>query len=149
MAAENELSPEEQHYFAERLAQLGMDESHIVAALVTGSTAGATVLSEDPGIDSAVKPVMLVINSPAEAQRLGGSSGALFDSIESLHFPLAVGAFAIQNVTVSAGHPLVLAGANQAYNFGVVTIEAGGEIHITAGNVAMTCQKIISMTAQF
>lgn len=160
MAPEYNLSPEEQQDFAERLKEIGLDASHVVAELITGSTSGATILSDDPEIESAIQPVMLVVHSLDEAKRLVGNADALLGngdvvdphaplpawSIEKHYFPLKVGAFAIQNVTVSAGHPLILDGSNQVYNFGVVTIEAGGEIHITADHVTMTCQKIISNT---
>lgn len=63
--------------------------------------------------------------------------------IEKHYFPMMVGAFAIQDVTVSAGHPLILTGNNQTYNFGTVTIEPGGQIINQGVNVAIVAQKMV------
>jgi hypothetical protein len=59
------------------------------------------------------------------------------------HFPLEVGAFAVQEVLVDADHPLILKGPQHAYNFGVVTIKKGGQIKCEA-HVDMTVQKMIN-----
>jgi hypothetical protein len=62
--------------------------------------------------------------------------------INKHHFPLEVGAFAVQEVVVDADHPLILKGPQHAYNFGVVTIKPGGQIQCEA-HVDMTVQKMI------
>jgi len=56
-------------------------------------------------------------------------------------FPLQAGAFAVLNVTVSTSSPLVLAGNNNAFNFGIVTIDPGGQI-IVETDCTVTCQQM-------
>jgi hypothetical protein len=59
-------------------------------------------------------------------------------------FPLQAGAFAVQNVTVASGSPLILAGNNVAYNFGIVTIDPGAHIIVEA-DCTVTCQQMINL----
>ena len=68
--------------------------------------------------------------------------------IEKHYFPMAVGAFAVEDVTISADHPLILTGNNHTYNFGVVTIEPGGQIICQGVNVDMWAQKMVALPAQ-
>jgi hypothetical protein len=58
-------------------------------------------------------------------------------------FPLQAGAFAVQNITIAPGNPLVISGNNVACNFGIVTIEAGGQI-IVETDCTVTCQQMIN-----
>jgi hypothetical protein len=57
-------------------------------------------------------------------------------------FPMDAVAWAVLDVTVDPDHPLVLKGNNHAYNFGTVTIKAGGQIIIET-EATMTCQSMV------
>ena len=57
-------------------------------------------------------------------------------------FPMEAAVWAVEDVTVYPGHPLVLKGNNQGHDFGIVTIKPGGQI-IFESDATMTCQKMI------
>jgi hypothetical protein len=68
---------------------------------------------------------------------------ASYKAVVNNHFfPMDAVAFAVLDVTVDPEHPLVLTGNNQAYNFGIVTIKAGGQI-IFQSDATMTCQSMV------
>ncbi|HWF52537.1 MAG TPA: hypothetical protein VG294_17985 [Solirubrobacteraceae bacterium] len=62
--------------------------------------------------------------------------------LNSHFFPMEAAVFAVLDVTVDPGHPLVLKGNNHAYDFGTVTIKPGGQIIIEA-DATMTCQLMV------
>jgi hypothetical protein len=57
-------------------------------------------------------------------------------------FPMQAAVWAVLDVTVDPGHPLILKGNNHGYDFGTVTIKPGGQI-IFETDATMTCQKMI------
>jgi hypothetical protein len=57
-------------------------------------------------------------------------------------FPMEAAVWAVLDVTVYPGHPLILKGNNQGHDFGIVTIKPGGQI-IFESDATMTCQKMV------
>jgi hypothetical protein len=64
------------------------------------------------------------------------------DVLNNHFFPMEGAVFAVLDVTVDPGHPLVLKGNNHAYDFGTVTIKKGGQI-IFETDATMTCQRMV------
>jgi hypothetical protein len=62
--------------------------------------------------------------------------------VNNNYFPMDAAAFAVLDVTVDPGHPLILTGNNQAHNYGTVTIKPGGQIIFDA-DATMTCQQMV------
>lgn len=70
-------------------------------------------------------------------------SVASYRTILNNHFfPMEAAAFAVMDVTVTSGSPLQLTANNGAYNYGIVTIEPGGQILVEA-DCTMTCQQMV------
>ena len=68
---------------------------------------------------------------------------ASYETVVNNHyFPMEAATFAVLDVTVDAGHPLILTGNNQAHNYGTVTIKPGGRI-IFGSDATMTCQQMV------
>jgi hypothetical protein len=79
------LTPAQQQAFEDRLKELGIDSSHVVASLNTGDTPGPTYLSNDPAHDSAIEPQALTINNVDDLKRLGGIADSEYDSGQMDH----------------------------------------------------------------
>lgn len=75
----SDLTPEQQQAFHDRLKELGMDRSQVVAEISPRTHQGPVYLSPDPEV-TAVKPHILTLSSIAEVKRLAGNADADFES---------------------------------------------------------------------
>lgn len=80
MSQSTTLTEEQQRNFDNRLKELGLNQSHVVAELRTGATPGPTYLSSHPDFESAIPPQILTFNSLDDVKRLGGIPDEQYDN---------------------------------------------------------------------
>ncbi len=194
MAAE--LTSAQKQAFQERLDELGLEATDVVASLTTGDADGPTYLTDDPDRTSAVPAHTITVEHVDDLKRLAGVPDADYDNgtmehhheelprwleehndlplkeltlaqrknmhhafiayvygdssrvssyltaINQHHFPFTGTAYAVLDVTVSPGKPLIIGGQNPGTNFGIVTIEPGGQM-IIESDTAVNIQQLI------
>jgi len=73
------LSPEQKQNFESRLAEMGLEASHVVHEIRTGDTDGPTIFSNHPNYESHIPPVILSIPSLKALRALGGIPDAAYE----------------------------------------------------------------------